>query len=794
MKHYKILIVEDEKITALDLKMTLEELGHQVAGSTGMAEKAIDLVEKLNPDLVLMDIQLEGAMPGTEAASIIHQRFGIPIVFLTAYTDDNTLDDACRSLAYGYMVKPFEKREVAAAIRIAMSRATADYELQKSEERLRLALDSARMKIWEWKPDTVISAEPDAPSDPSTFYLGFEQLLDRVYPDDQDNLQRLLCCQSQYRRLLRYRQDSGDYRWSQLMASIVVGRDGQKSVVGVVHDIHDDYEAQSRLRQAEVVFNSTREAILVTDARFQVIRVNPAFSDITGYASEAIIGRTPDIMMHARRPGDMHSGFQDSRESWSGEVACRRADGDVFPAWEHISRITDADGVLTGFIFNVSDISALRRAEKRLEQLAFVDSLTGLANRVQLERALVHKLSQCSPTHRLALLYLDLDGFKQVNDTLGHGKGDQLLVEISQRLRNCLRETDVIARVGGDEFVMVIDVQEYQDLDVMATRILAVVASPVSLGNEDAQVSGSLGAVLTEESSASPENLIKAADSAMFEAKKQGKNRWYFYDPDLDRELKQRTSIEQALPEALASHQFVLGYQPLMAAGTHRVRGVEALIRWQHPQLGLLLPERFIPAAEQGQLINDIGYWVLGEACRTLRDWELMGLTGLTMAVNISARQMSDKNFPRRLQGILERFMIRPAQLELEITETALQASEPLLPQLEAVKRLGVHLAIDDFGSGYSSLSRLKELPFDRVKIDRAFIRDLPDSANDVEICKAILALCRVLGLSVTAEGIETPSQRDLLESLGCDVLQGFLFSPAIREQMLPDWVGHFTY
>ena len=787
----RVLVVEDEKITALDLCMTLEELGHEVVGSTGRAEVALELVASLRPDLVLMDIQLEGPMLGTEAARLIRERHSTPVIFLTAYTDDRTLDDACRSLAYGYMVKPFEKREVEATIRIAMTRAHMHQELQLSEERLRLALESARMRIWEWQPEQGLVAEPAELADPGQFYTEFEQLLAGVHPDDRELFQSELMRNSRYRCVLRYCADGTDYRWTQVMASVVAGRQRPCSVVGVMHDVHDEQLARQRLQQAEVVFNSTSEAILVTDADFHIVRVNPAFSSVTGYSIDDVLGKQPDILTRSRRQDDLSEVLQAFDKARCGEVSCVRKNGDVFPAWQHVSVMLDDEHTVSGYIVTLADISALRRAEKRLEQLAYIDSLTGLANRVQLERSLVFRIEQCDSRHPLALIYLDLDGFKRINDTLGHSAGDQLLMVISKRLRDTLRERDLIARVGGDEFVMVLDVHAEADLHVIARKLLAAISEPVALEREEVQVSGSVGIVMACDAGATAESMIHAADAAMFEAKKLGRNTYCFYDRELDQELQQRLQIEQSLPLALRHQQFLLGYQPLLDASSGAVRGVEALIRWQHPQLGLLLPERFIPFAEQSHHINDIGEWVLREACRTLKEWEAIGLKGLTMSVNVSPRQMSDIGFPQRLEAIIHEYAVPADQLELEITENALQSSEPMVDQLERIRRLGVHLAIDDFGSGYSSLSRLKELPFDRVKIDRAFIRDLPDNTDDVEICKAILALCRVLGMRVTAEGVETPAQRDLLVSLGCDTLQGFLFSRAIQGSQVQDWVCH---
>lgn len=791
MSSYRILVVEDEMVTALDLRLTLEELGHEVLATCGSGERALVLAPALLPDLILMDIQLDGELRGTEAAALIHQQTQTPILFLSAYTDDQSLEEACQSLAYGYLVKPFDKREVAAAIRVAMNRAGYDQRLRASEERLRLALDAGRMRIWEWQSSQLAMADPVNTSDTRSFSLGFDELMALIHEDDRDQLRAQLLAHSRFRKLIRLRQPDGQYRWHHLMASLLSSGTVGARVLGVLHDVHDDHEARARLQQAEVVFNATREGILVTDAGFRIIRVNPAFVAITGHPAESVMGKLPDQILYARRQGDSPLMPAAGTDCWSGEVACQRANGDVFPAWQHISCIRNQNGERSGFIINIADITALRRAEKRLEQLAFVDSLTGLANRVQLERCLGVALATCNEQQRLALIYMDLDGFKRVNDTLGHAEGDLLLIEVAERLRHVLRESDVIARVGGDEFVIMLEqLAPPVSLEKIAAKILRAICRPVALANDLVQVSGSLGIVVATSPARTQESLLKAADAAMFEAKKQGKQTWCFYDAELDRELNQRMEIESALPVALENGQFLLGYQPLLSAGGHRICGVEALIRWQHPELGLLMPDRFIGVAEQTRHINEIGYWVLKEACRTLRDWEAMGLTGLTMSVNVSPRQMSDRAFPERIGGLIREFAINADQLELEITETALHGSEALTPQLEAIRRLGVHLAIDDFGTGYSSLSRLKELPFDRVKIDRSFIRDLPDSSDDVEICRAIMALCKVLGLKVTAEGIETPSQRDLLESMGCDVLQGFLFSQALGSGLLPEWVA----
>ncbi|WP_369857608.1 EAL domain-containing protein [Candidatus Thalassolituus haligoni] len=791
MKPQRILIVEDERITALDLRMTLIDLGHDAIAIASSGEEALELVAQQRPDLVLMDIHLAGNLLGTEAALLIHEQFGTPVVFLTAYTDSETMSRAIASLPYGYLVKPFERREIDAAIQVAVARYLADEEIRISAERLHLALETAHMKVWEWHPElSQALAEPEARSDKHGYRMNIEELLSVVHPDDLDNFRVQLGLKSRLSQLLRLAASvGGEYRWTRLLASVVRGPDQELFMIGILHDVHEEYLAQALLNQANVVFQSSSEGLLVTDADFNVLRMNPAFTKMTGFGDD-LLGQQPGPLIYARRHHDrMPVDALPKRQDWSGEIACRRKNGDIFPAWEHISSVLDEQGQVTGYIINIADISELRRAEQGIIRMAFVDSLTGLGNRVRLERLLEQRVRERKPDERLGLLYLDLDGFKRVNDTLGHAEGDKLLQTVAQRLVGVLREEDLVARMGGDEFViMLCGDSSQQSLQTVAGKVLSAVAEPVTLSRERVHISASAGLVLSTDSQRTAEELLRAADTAMFEAKKLGKNRYCFYDFAMDQEYRQRLKIETDLRQALQQNQFLIGYQPLLSASDGRVCGAEALLRWEHPELGLLLPDRFIPAAEQSELIIEIGIWVLEECCRTLAQWHATGLRGMRLSVNISSRQMADDQFPDIVADMLRRYQLPADQLELEMTETALQTSAPLLPQLERIRRLGVHLAIDDFGTGYSSLGRLKDLPFDRVKIDRSFVRDLPGNPNDVEICKAIMALCRVLHLDVTAEGVETLDQKEMLREMGCECLQGFLYSPALPLDEFLHW------
>ncbi|WP_028294127.1 two-component system response regulator [Oceanobacter kriegii] len=790
MSSERILIVEDEQITALDLRATLEDIGHQVVGMAAKAEVAIEKAVELKPSLVLMDIHLAGDMLGTEAADIIHKQLDIPVVFLTAYTDETTMDEAIASLPYGYLVKPFERREIDAAIRVAMTRHRADEEIRLYSNKLRMALESARMKVWEWQPEDEDSLPaPELDDNVEPFEWSLSELLSKLHPEDREMLEQELANKHRTSCLVRVIKDSAEYHWHRVFATVVSGRNKRRSVSGLLQDVHEEQQAKQNLLQADVVFESSSEGLLVLDTDLHIIRVNPAFENITGYSQSELLGQNPELLLSARREDDKPIQMAVAASSWSGEIMCARKNGEIFPAWQHISQVRDDNYNLTGYIINLSDISRLRRAEQNLTRMAYIDSLTGLGNRIKFERTLEKALQQQRPGEFIGLAFLDLDGFKLVNDTLGHAEGDHLLRVLGQRLVDALREDDTIARLGGDEFVVLVPhVSSPAGMEVVARKILDVASEPVELSREKVQLSASIGLVVSDDTERGYEELVRAADTAMFEAKRQGKNRFCLYDFALDQEYQQRIRIEADLREALSRDQFVVGYQPIFSSSQDRVVGAEALLRWDHPTLGLLCPDRFIHVAENSDVIIQVGRWVLMEACRTASEWHHVGIRDARMSVNVSVRQMADESFPDIVAEALAAYGLMPESLELEMTETALQNHTNLMPQLRRIRDMGVGLAIDDFGTGYSSLGRLKELPFNRVKIDKSFVSDLPEDMDDVEICKAIMALCRVLNLEVTAEGVETESQKTMLVSMGCDCLQGFYYSADVPAEQLLDY------
>ncbi len=800
MKGIRVQIVEDERIVALDLKHSLEALGCEVTGIAARGDDAVGQAERHHPDLVLMDIHLEGAMDGTEAARKIHENLRIPVVFLTAYAEDETLTRAAASVPYGYLLKPYELRELRATVRMAVNRRNAELATERAEERLRMAVDAAELGVWEWDAaddrmqvgghfQRILGSEPRA------FSEGHAAFLEQVHEADRAELMSAFESEERIHATVRMRREDGIFIWVEVHAkSFRTLPDEGCRLVGVLCDVTERREMEEKLRQASVVFRTTAEGIAIMDATRGIISVNPAFCSLTGYSAAEVIGRNPDEFLHARRHSDSFYARLEASEQgyWNGEISCRQKGGAMFPAWEHVCAVRDEAGIALQFVLAFSDISAIREAEAQLNHLAYHDALTGLGNR--------HLLGECLDTEidrarrsgmPLVLLFIDLDGFKTINDTLGHAVGDALLKEVAMRLRGATRRSDTAVRLGGDEFFIIApDIARVEDAAALAEKLLQAIATPIEVGGEQLVVSGSIGIAIFPANGDDADFLIRAADSAMYDAKARGRNRYCFYAPDMAERALERMTIEQGLRRALEREHFEVHYQPVIALDDRRVIGFEALVRWRHPERGLVGPDRFIPVAEECGLIEPIGRWVLRSACEQGARWLAEGHAPSQMAVNVSVRQFGAEDFVHSVQTVLAETGFPPAQLELEITESVLQEIEHSQHVLDALKVLGIRIAIDDFGTGFSSLSLLKHLPIDRLKIDRSFVRDLPHDANDAAITRAIVGLSHTLELEMTAEGIETEAQLEFLRELGCHCGQGYLFAaPALPAALFADGV-----
>ncbi len=589
---------------------------------------------------------------------------------------------------------------------------------------------------------------------------------------------------------------SGEVRWISHLCQKVIGEDGADAGVRGSHsDITARKQSESRQRLAGAVFESAREAILVADHNNAIVAVNPAFTQITGYSEKEVIGNNPRLLKSGDTPLETYAAmWRDLRLHgyWQGEFSNRRKDGMVYDVLAAISAVHDEQGRLTHYVGIESDISAMKAAEERIEHLAYHDALTGLPNRLLLlERAALALALAARRRESAAVLFLDLDRFKEVNDSLGHAAGDALLIEAGQRLANLTRETDTVSRLGGDEFIVLLPGVDQSGAQEVSDKILASMCTPFSVEGHSLSLSTSIGIALFPKDGADMGELLKNADTALYRAKQEGRNTLVFYNREMNVATFEKLVLESELKAAIQKGELVTYYQPKVRLKDEHLIGAEALVRWRHPQHGLIPPGQFIPVAETSGLIDDLCRWVLGDVCRQLAEWRREGLRPVTVAVNLSPRNFRGAQLIKNLQSLIVAHDLPASALELELTEsTLLDAGEQVLSNLLAIKHLGIGLAIDDFGTGYSSLGYLRRLPISALKIDQSFVRDLETDLDDRTLAGSIIALGNSLGLGVIAEGLETTAQRDILMELGCQVGQGFLYSRPIPAQEFRAWVA----
>ncbi len=557
--------------------------------------------------------------------------------------------------------------------------------------------------------------------------------------------------------------------------------------LGIAADISLRREMEQELRVAAVAFES-QAAIMVTDPTQRILRVNPAFTRLTGYLPEEAIGQTPALLKSGRQDGAFYRQMWQCLEQsghWEGEIWNRRKSGQIYPEWLTISAVRDNNGVLTHYVSTFSDISELKVAESEIHNLAFYDPLTALPNR----RLLLNRLAkaQAASNRSLqygALLMIDLDNFKTLNDTLGHDMGDRLLLEVARRLTRCIREGDTAARLGGDEFVVMLeDLGEDAgaagvQAEVIAEKIRLVLAkSYTMLGDGEYFHSASFGISLFCGHDKTTEEILKQADIALYKSKEAGRNTIRFFDNAMQTALDLRAGLEAGLRQALSRQEFVLYVQPQVDVARQLI-GAEALLRWQPPGKAMIAPNDFIPLAEETGQIVPIGLWVLDTACARLRCWADNPKTrDLYIAVNVSARQFRQDDFVDQVKAALARHGANPERLKLELTESLLlDHVDGVVLKMQALRQIGVRFSLDDFGTGYASLAYLKRFPFEQLKVDRSFIRDITDDPDDAAIVRAIIAMGNTLRLSVVAEGVEANEQHAYLVEHGCTAFQGYLF------------------
>ncbi|WP_052729258.1 two-component system response regulator [Chromobacterium vaccinii] len=793
MKNVRILIVEDERIIAMDLQLQLQALGYQVCGVVASGSLAIAHAEREQPDLVLMDIHLEGGMDGVDAACEIYRRQKIPIVFLSAYAENATLQRAESAMPYGYLVKPVSPRELHATLQMAMVRFGLQHRADEQLGRIGKAMQAAELDVWEWRVETdhmqtFSLAGPPQPTSGLAANTSIRHFIEQVDARDAAAVdEAIFRTRDQGCALdIRFRARTGpdqNARWLHARARSFDDGGADRRIIGVLQDITGQRRTEERLLQSATVFDSTSEGIAILDARRKVVSVNPAFSQQTGYSAEEAMAwpdidplyQTPHSFACAGPPASA-----DERKLWQGNVNYLHKNGKVLNIWENISVVPGPDGSVASYVLVFSDISSVLAAQEQLAYLAKHDPLTNLCNRRMLQDRMEYGLAQTMRHQKMmAVLLIDLDHFKTINDSLGHSHGDQLLSTIAARLQGSVRASDTVARLGGDEFCIVLgDIESPGYVDLMAQKLLQRLAEPVRLEQMVCYVTGSIGISMAPADGMSVDELLRNADQAMYGAKHAGRNRYCFFAPAMQKAAEVRLQISSGLHMALEQGQFRLEFQPIIDLASGRIRQAEALLRWHHPEHGVINPAVFIPIAEECGLGGKICEWVYDQALSVIREWRDTVRDDLRIAINVSALHFRDLQNPARWLDKLARAGVPGQALMLEVTESLLlDADLKVQEALDLYRAAGIWIALDDFGTGYSALSYLQRYRLDCLKIDQTFVRRITDEPRDHALCEAIVLMAHKLDLKVIAEGVETPAQAAILQTCRCEHAQGFLYS-----------------
>ncbi|MFZ2540483.1 MAG: PAS domain S-box protein [Gallionella sp.] len=677
-------------------------------------------------------------------------------------------------------------------------RKRAEQSLQKSEERFRATFELAAVGIAHVAPDGHWLRVNQKLCDIVGYTrkeLFMRTFQDITHPDDLDldlsHMRKLLAGEtSTYSMEKRYFHKNGEIVWINLTVALVRHADGNPDYfISVIENITARKRAETQLNLAAKVFEQSGEAFLVTDADRNIVMVNHAFTDITGYSEAEVLGQNPRILSSGHQDQDFYRAMWDAINTqghWQGELLDRRKDGSLYPKWLSISWVLDQQGKVTHYVGIFSDITQHKQDKEHIQRLAHFDLLTGLPNRVLLNDRVSHSLSMAQRSHtQLAVLFLDLDHFKNINDSLGHRIGDMLLVQVAQRLNSAIREEDTASRMGGDEFILVLQSTDTDGVAHVAEKLLWSIAQPYQVEQHDLVITPSIGIAMFPADGENFDTLYQCADVAMYRAKHDGRNNFRFFTPAMQANSTRRLQLENALRHALELNQLCLHYQPQMSLASGRIIGAEALLRWTHPDFGMVSPAEFIPIAEDSGLILPIGEWVLRTAARQMKSWTDSGLAPMIIAVNLSAVQFRHPNLPELVTLILDEVKLPPQYLELELTE-GVAMDDPLgaIAVMDNLHARGIRMSIDDFGTGYSSLSYLKRFKVYKLKIDQSFVRDITDDPEDKAIVSAIISLAGSLGLQTIAEGVETEGQLAFLREQECNEMQGYYFSrPLPAEQ-----------
>ena len=667
---------------------------------------------------------------------------------------------------------------------------------QSEKQQLQLALDAAGECLWEWQlADGSTSIHF---SEPYCQMLGYTRKefaheqkgwQDLLHPDEREHVMRRLTRlfaegkDSSYENTYRMRHKDGSYRWILSRGRLFTDQGELVRFIGIAADISEERDKNERLRLASVVFDSTREGVLISDANNIIVFVNRAFTEITGYSYAETVGNSPRMLQSGRHSKEFYTEMWralDSTDHWTGEIWNRRKTGEVLPQLQTIAQLRDEYGLITHRIAVFSDISLLKNSQSEISFLAHYDPLTGLPNRTLLREHLKLSLQRAIKfKSQAALLVINLDHFKIINESLGHINGDELLKQAAVRIQQALDAQDTLSRFGGDEFAIVADsCTDSLRATNTAEKILSVFEKPFLIDQQDIFVTVSIGLCMYPLAGSTDEEVFRYAATALSKAKDNGRNSYAFYHSVFTEAAAKKLRIVNELRTAIDDNQLVVHYQPVYSLGEQKIVGCEALVRWQHPQQGLLMPDEFISIAEESSLIGAIDNWVMLQACRQAQQWRQQGLLFEFISVNISSRLFDrGDDLTANVQDALSHSGLPAHNLELEITESSIMGDPAQsIALLQELRSTGVRLAIDDFGTGYSSLGRLKHLPIDKFKIDRTFVMNLPHEPVDIAIIRAIISLSESLSLQVQAEGIETHEQAEFLQQYPHMLAQGYLY------------------
>lgn len=679
----------------------------------------------------------------------------------------------------------------------------AMHALQASKNALKRAQAVGKVGSWhldliknrlEWSDETyrIFGMERGTP-------LNFLSFMAHVHPDDRAMVEEawLKALQGAPYEVEHRILVDGKVRWVREQANVDVDPASGTPVfaVGTVHDITARKEEESALRLAARVFESSGEAIVITNEKAEVMAVNRAFVEMSGYRSEEIIGKNPRVLASGKHDREFYRIMWDDLNAhgyWQGEIWDRHKNGRVYPKWMSITAVRDVQGTVTNYVAIARDITEQAEAEKNIHFLAYFDVLTGLPNRTLLRDRLGQMIAVSHrEQNKFALLFMDLDRFKYINDSMGHSVGDRLLQDVALRIQQNIREEDTVARLGGDEFIVLLRDTDVEGASVVSRKLLDALAAPYDLEGHTISTQASIGISIYPDHAQDADTLIKNADMAMYRAKEEGRNNYQFFRPEMNFRVDLLFSMEKDLRMALERGEFLLHYQPQADLTTGKLCGIEALLRWNHPEKGPISPGEFIPVAEETGQIVPIGTWVLRTACAQMVEWRKSGMTDISIAVNLSIRQLRQPMLAEQVKAILEEFRLEPRYLELEITEGIMMGDNQIAMNfLSEMHELGVQLSIDDFGTGFSSLNYLKRLPVHKLKIDQSFVRDIESDEGDAAIIRSIISLGHRLNLRVIAEGVETQAQLDFLRIRGCDEIQGYYYARPMPAANIPEFLN----